>query len=99
MKQTTDQVKVLYKQENWVLDLPSSTTVKGSRSMITSLPSLFESRVTEAVTLLKESVFVNIPGEVSINPILANPTAHAQYGNLVQNLFNAFTQVIICNCI
>ncbi|CAB3359452.1 Hypothetical predicted protein [Cloeon dipterum] len=95
MKQTSEQVRMLYKQETWVHDLPSATLPgKQSGGLVTALPSLFESKVTDAVTLLKESIFVHIPGETTVNPILANPSVHSQYGSLAQSIFQGFVQTL-----
>ncbi|KAF4523334.1 hypothetical protein B566_EDAN013529 [Ephemera danica] len=97
LKQATEQVRHLYKRETWVLELPHHMSHGGTKPVleggsITSLPALFEERVSEAVTLLRESVLASAPGEQREASLLANPTAHRQYGTLVQGLLLAFTQ-------
>jgi hypothetical protein len=97
LKQATEQVRQLYRRETWVLELPcvlpsAGMIAKSQGGSITSLPGLFEERVSEAVALLRESVLSS--GEQKEASLLANPVAHRQYGSLVQGLLLAFTQVI-----
>ncbi|KAF5294233.1 hypothetical protein FQA39_LY13481 [Lamprigera yunnana] len=85
LKQTTEQVKQLSKQETWKIEFSKNS------SGITDLPMKFEELVQGVIHLIKESVLSTEQREISL---LENPSAQKELDKQVETLLSTFYSVL-----
>ncbi|XP_054278287.1 exocyst complex component 2 [Macrosteles quadrilineatus] len=85
LKHAADQVKALQSKESWKLEF------KMNHGGTTELPHMFESLVTEAVTLVKETVVQPGPRE---EPLLDSQLVQKELSSLMQTILLNYVQVL-----
>lgn len=83
--QAGDQLSSLHTKENWQLHFDSRF------GGITSLPTLFEEIITEAITLIKETV---LQSGIRETALLENESAKKEFNNKLHNTLLNFVQAL-----